>query len=140
MVKRTNQAALEDGEVAFYGVGVHLAVDALACAVFGRAVRCVLLTDARINAGVVCHQIGLFGDVLAHNLFKRLGVDHLNVECADFAFALDEREDFFLGRAAAQIGIQLADFGALVVAPIGTVPPPEPSRPSGLVVMASRMR
>ena len=103
-------AALEDREHALDGVGVDDAPDVLAGRVLHRLVGGKLGADLGVEPALIGVQGGLAVDVLGDDLGDMLAVGNGNVEAADAAATLDQRDDGALvgGARLAALGVGAA--------------------------------
>jgi len=94
-------AALEDGEVAFDGVGVDIATDILISAVVDALMVCKLAAKLCLDTALIGHQAAFTADIVAND--RRNGSDArmVNMERAQTTLALDKAENGALVSKAA---------------------------------------
>src|SRR5205823_6419365 len=94
MLVNADHAALEDRVEAFDGIGVNSALalipNIFLIAVTNGAVTGKLLPYAVVNVGLIGHEVGFTGDVLAHNRDDARNARILDMEAAGGAATLDK--------------------------------------------------
>lgn len=121
MMERADQTALEDREIAFHGVRRDVAACVFLRCVVHEFMAGVALRGLSIGVMAIGVNVRVLVHVLGDGLFQRGRRDHLDMERAHLAAALDQRHDLFLLMSALLRADQLADLGLVRVAPVGFI-------------------
>lgn len=117
MVERADDAALEDAEIAFNGIGMHIATDILSGFVVDRLMAGNHRSKSAQRTLAISHQASFGGiDLGFKDRLEIFDIDARNVERAHSALALDQRKDAFLANPANDLRIALAAVAILFLA------------------------
>src|SRR5207249_1293101 len=93
MVKRANQAALEDAEIALNRVGMRVPARVLPARVVESTVASELAPDLAVVLGVIRHQVALLIGLLVQHATDSARRGARNMEAANVATALNQRDN-----------------------------------------------
>ncbi len=93
MLIRTNQAALQNTEVVFDGVGMRDPAHIFAFGMIDRTVRLELFGEVPVARSSVRHQVRAFANLPEQERLEARSGDVRDVEASRFAVALDQGKD-----------------------------------------------
>ena len=124
MMKSTDEAALEQGEIAFYRISADITARIFAAGMVNRLMRCEVLTDTAVHTQIVGHQISIFGDVAMQDRFQSFTVNRSHMEAAHVPITLYQGDDLLFVRTryfTASFFNGLSLLAARAGAPVGFV-------------------